>query len=88
VIILEWDDENVDHVRAHNIEPEEIESIFGQNSKIYRKKKDKITQVIGATKSGRILFVVLEWLQGNNYRVVTAYDADVSQKRLYKKRGK
>lgn len=60
-IILEWDEENENHIRAHNVEPEEVESVFRQDNKIYRKKKGRITQLVGATKGGRVLFVVLEW---------------------------
>lgn len=87
-IILQWDEGNLNHLKKHNVVKEEVESIFRQDNKIYPRRHGRNIQIIGATQSGRILFLALEWQRGNLYRVVTAYDADVTQKRLYTKRGK
>ncbi len=85
-ITLEWTDEDIDHVRRHNIDPREVESIFG--SKIYKKKKSGQVQLLGKTIGGRILFMVLERTGRRLYRVITAREATVSEKSLYVKRAK
>ncbi len=87
-IKLEWDEENTNHIRAHGVEPNEVESIFRYHVKRYAKRKGKRIQLVGPTKGSRILFVILEWQHGYVYRAITAREADVTQKRLYRKRGK
>ncbi len=85
-ITLEWTDEDIDHIRRHNIEPEEVESIF--ESKIYYKRRKEFYDFLGMTKGGRILFVVLEKLEGNTYRVAIARNATSTEKGLYVKRAR
>ncbi|MFH1774375.1 MAG: hypothetical protein ABH874_05400 [Methanobacteriota archaeon] len=84
-ITIEWTEEDVDHIRKHNVEPNEVESIFG--FKYYHRKRGNFIDVIGRTSGSRILFVVLEW-RGQEYRVAFARDADVSEKNLYKRKAK
>ncbi len=85
-IELEWTDEDIDHIRRHHIEPNEIDSIF--RSKIYYKRRREFYDLLGKTHGGRILFVVLEELWGDVYRVAMARDATPAEKSLYVRRAK
>jgi len=48
---------------------------------------EKRAAALGATRAGRILFVVFVWREPG-LRVVTAMDASDSQRRRYRRRGK
>jgi uncharacterized DUF497 family protein len=85
-ITLEWTEEDINHIRKHNIEPKEIESIF--DSKVYYKRRKDFYDFLGRTKGGRILFVVLERLKADTYRVAIARDATSTEKNLYVRRAK
>ncbi|MDI6655104.1 MAG: BrnT family toxin [Candidatus Hydrothermarchaeota archaeon] len=84
-ITIEWTEEDIDHIRKHNIEPKEVESIF--ESKIYYRRNKGFYNFYGRAKSGRILLVITKKVD-NKYRVITARDATPSEKALYVKRAK
>lgn len=85
-IELEWTDEDIDHIRRQDIEPEEVESVF--NHKFYPTKRKNFVDVLGRTNGGRILFVVLEMTADDKLRVAFARDATKSEKDLYKRKAK
>lgn len=59
----------------------------GLGAPAYDVGREKRWGLLGATESGRILFVVYTTRQGR-IRVVTARDATDREKRPYRKRGK
>lgn len=79
---FEWDDGNVNHIARHGVEPNEVEEVFG-NFPLYRKAKVNRLTACGQTDSGRYLFVVFERKPGGIIRVVTARDANLSERRYY-----
>ena len=85
-IIFEWTDNNVEHIRRHNVEIGEIESIF--QYKIYKKKIRGRLQILGKTNGGRIIMVIIERIKKGTYKVISARDANYSEKDLYIKRSK
>ncbi len=85
-IRIVWTKEDINHIRKHNIEPIEIESIF--ESRIYYRRGGDFYDFLGRTRTGRILFVILERLGQDTYRVVMARDATDSEKNLYVRRAK
>lgn len=85
-ITLEWTEEDVEHAGRHNVTPAEVEELL--TSKLYRKKRGAYLDLLGKTKSGRILFVVIERLEACRYRVSIARDATASEKDLYVRHGK
>ncbi len=85
-IFIEWDEEDINHIRKHNVSPREVESIF--ESKIFYKRRKGYYDILGKTDSGRFLFVVLDRLGANVYRVAIARDASDSEKDLYVRRAK
>ncbi len=52
-ITIEWTEEDVDHIRKHNVEPNEVESIFG--FKYYHRKRGNFIDVIGRTSGSRYI---------------------------------
>ena len=91
---LVWDDWNVEHIAAHNVEPEEVESVF--HSGQHYARRAGVTRygisryrVYGQSENGRCLFIVLDQETENSFYVVTARDMDGSEKSAFKKmRGK
>lgn len=83
-----WDDANIDHIARHGLEPEDAEEALldpeGVRAPAYNSGNEKRTGFIGATEAGRILFVVYTY-GGDDIRVVSAFDANVSQKRSYRR---
>lgn len=85
---LDWDDANIDHIgERHNIAPAEAEDALRDPRRIpgtaYSTATEQRTAVIGATTSGRILFVVITLRRGR-VRVVTARDARPREERAYR----
>lgn len=83
---IEWTEEDIEHIGRHNVAPAEVEELL--TSKIYRKKRGPYLDLLGKTKSDRILFVVIERLEAYRYRVAIARDATSTEKDLYVRHGK
>jgi uncharacterized DUF497 family protein len=85
---FDWDSGNITHISRHDLYPEEVEQVFldprkkGTSSR--RTENEKRWAIIGQTYSGRILFVVYT-KRDARIRVVTARDATISEKRLYRR---
>lgn len=86
--IFRWDSANIDHIARHTLEPEDVEEALldpkGINAPAYNAGSERRHGFIGATEAGRILFVVYTE-RSDELRVVTARDADVGQKRRYRR---
>jgi uncharacterized protein len=84
---FDWDDANIDHIAKHGLIPEEAEEALldpkGVNIGAYNTPTEKRNSVLGATEGGRILRVVYTKRYGN-IRVVTARDANKTEKRIYR----
>ena len=86
--MFEWDDANVDHIARHRITPEEAEEALLDRRRVgssaYNVPGERRSAVIGATDGGRILSVVYTRRHGV-FRVVTAIDANRSERRRYRR---
>ena len=87
---FDWNQANVDHLAEHGVDPEEAEEAATDP----RRRPTVANQfpgqprrsaIIGRTDSGRIIVVVMT-RSGRFTRVITAFDADTSQKRQYRRR--
>ncbi len=82
-----WGDANTDHIARHGLEPEDVEEALldpeGVSAPAYNSGSEKRSGFIGATEAGRVLFVV--YTCRDDIRVVSAYDANVSQKQRYRR---
>ncbi len=88
---FEWDDANIDHVAAHEVEPDEVEEAFTDSRRVelpaYSTPTERRRGFVGATFDGRLLFVVFT-RRGRAIRVVTARDADPPERRSYRRRNR
>jgi uncharacterized protein len=87
--MFEWDEDNLEHIVKHQIEPEEAEeAILDPNRRPFPAhrgpKGEKRKGVIGRTETGRILVVIIEKVT-RGFRVITARDATSNEKRSYRK---
>ncbi len=81
-----WDDENIEHIGAHNVEPEEAEEAMTDQFRIKFDAHSGKKGYIGATEEGRRLVVIFVVRYEGKYRVITARDAEEHEKKLYNKR--
>jgi uncharacterized DUF497 family protein len=80
---LEWDDINLEHIIGkHRITPTEIEDVcFGTHYACSAKYKRKA--IYGQASGGRYLLVIVEGLNKNVYRPITARNMTLSERRKY-----
>ena len=82
---LQWDDENVEHIARHNVNPQEVEDVcFGLH--ISEREGEQRYILSGKTAAGRYLNVVVERVGKGLFRPVTAFEMSENYKRRYRKR--
>lgn len=87
--MFEWDEDNLEHIARHKVEPEEAEeAILDVNRHPFPAhhgpKGEKRKGIIGKTEVGRILVIILE-KTARGFRVITAREATPKEKRSYRK---
>lgn len=86
---FEWDEANLGHVARHGVEPWEAEEAVIDPDRVGASARktsgERRFAVVGATGSGRMLFVVFTQ-RGERLRVITARDVDDGEKRRYRRR--
>ena len=84
----QWDAGNLDHIAGHGVEDYEAEEALEDPKRVshatYNRGIERRMSIIGATTTGRILRVIYT-MRNQLIRVVTARDADKSEKRRYKR---
>lgn len=85
-----WDDANRTHfINNHGVSPEEAEEAVLDPHAIGADASNTVNErrgaVIGATEEGRILYIVFTW-RSERIRIISAWDADVAEKRRYRRR--
>ncbi len=85
---FEWDEANLEHIDEHDVKPEEAEQVLLNDPLELgfetSETKEERWSYLGETYEARILQVIIT-LRGERVRVVTAFDAPISAKRLYLK---
>lgn len=86
---FDWDAHNEEHIARHHVTADEAEEAVLDPSRVpftaHRGPHgQRRAALVGATEAGRLLFVVLE-KRGQAFRVVTARDAQPSEKRRYRR---
>jgi uncharacterized DUF497 family protein len=79
-----WDDENIEHIANHGVEPFEAEAVIANASLIRKAGRGKYL-AYGQTDDGRYLFVVFAPKARNRLRVVTARDMTPDEKRNFRR---
>ena len=87
MLLFDWDEDNVRHIRRHRVTPGEVEEVLGNDPLDfdYEAQFEPRFKSLGITRQGRILVVV--WtLRGDRIRAVTAFDAPKSYVRIFTER--
>ena len=79
---LIWDDWNVAHIARHDVVPEEVEQVCHGHYIVREGYKGRI-MLIGPTRAGRMLAVVLDPEADDTYYVITARPAGRRERRVY-----
>lgn len=89
--MFDWDEHNTAHIDAHSLSQEEVEDAILDPRRVsvsvYDLDGEERRGIIGATITGRILFVVVT-RRNDLLRVVTARDVNEREKRRYRGKGK
>jgi uncharacterized protein len=80
-----WDDDNIDHIADHGVEPYEAEEVITNRPWLKRRGEGKYL-AYGQTDAGRFLVVVFAPKTTGRLRVVTARDMTPTEKRRYRQR--
>lgn len=81
-----WSAANVAHVGKHGISPEEVEDVlFTPPLNARRGEREGAYLVLGRTRAGRRLLVVIALRPRNSWYVVTARDVDRAERRRMKR---
>jgi uncharacterized protein len=82
---LEWDDENVEHISRHGVNPMEVEDVcYGLN--LSEREGNTRYIISGQSQGGRHLNVVIERIGKGMFRPITAYEMGEGNKARYRKR--
>jgi uncharacterized DUF497 family protein len=81
---LEIDDHVLDKIESkHNVSFTEVEEACLSDKRHVRRGKEGLYKVFGQSVAGRYLVVVLVYLGGGNWRVVTAREMTGDERRLH-----
>jgi len=86
-VTFQWDDENIEHIAGHHVEPFEAEEVLGDDPLIL-KTRDNKNLAYGQTDAGRYLLVVFVWKSRHTIRVIAARDLTRTEKSRLKRRKK
>ncbi|MBI3362199.1 MAG: hypothetical protein HY023_13935 [Chloroflexi bacterium] len=81
---LAWNNDRVDHIAEHEVDPEEVWEVCIGNHWARREGKKRF-RVYGQTKTGRYLFVVLERMSAGKFMPITARDMTEGEKRQFRR---
>jgi len=82
---LYWDDENIEHIARHNVNPQEVEDVCFRTHIGEREGAQRYI-LSGQCANGRYLNVVIERVGKGLFRPITAFEMSESYKRRYRKR--
>jgi uncharacterized DUF497 family protein len=86
----DWDENNVGHIAAHDVEPREVEELLANDPVYIETRIDELSGEervleLGHTNAGRVLF--LAWTpRGELVRPVTAFEANRKTRIAYERR--
>lgn len=82
---LQWDDENIEHITRHNVNPQEVEDVcFGVHIGVREGKERYILS--GQSASGKYLNIVIERIGKGLFRPITAFEMSENYKHRFRKR--
>lgn len=84
-VTFEWDEQNVDHLERHHVEPDEAEAVLDSDPLILRTGDGK-NLAYGQSDEGRYVLVVFVRKPGSLIRVITARDLTDAEKKRYQRK--
>ncbi|HMA47933.1 MAG TPA: BrnT family toxin [Frankiaceae bacterium] len=78
-----WDDWNEAHIARHGVTPDEVEDVVFSPPLWVERRGNGTYIVLGTTRGGRYLLVVLAPRGGSAYYVVTVRDMTPAERRRY-----
>ena len=82
---IEWDEDNIDHLAAHHISPEEVEEVL--EGRIVRRRGGTDApdrwRVLGRTAAGRYLALVCQVKADDVIRPITGWDMRPHERESY-----
>ncbi|MGA3025882.1 MAG: BrnT family toxin [Bryobacteraceae bacterium] len=77
-LVFAWDEANVAHVACHNVTPEEVEQVFGNDPMdLDAEVVDGEERYSGVGHTNRLRVPVLAWtMRGDATRPITAFEED------------
>lgn len=79
---FEWDDENINHIRRHGVEPHECEEAINDPHACPLGAAAPYEIILGLTEAARLLWTLFED-RGDRARVGTVRQANSYEERLY-----
>ncbi len=87
IFVFEWDQENLEHIKKHNVTYNECEDVFFNNPVYFRDEKHSNREerllVYGITNENRLITVVFT-IRKDKVRVISARDQHKKEKEIYK----
>lgn len=84
-ISIEWDEDSIDHIWKHHVDPDEVEETI-EGRHVFRGGRGGTFYLQGRSDTGRYLFVVLAHKLSRNYKVVTARDMTTAERRWFRRK--
>jgi uncharacterized protein len=84
---FEWDEQNLEHIARHDVDPDEAEAAIDNYPLILRTAENKYL-AYGQTDEGRFLLIVFIRKPGPLVRVITARELTEGEKKQYRRRRK
>lgn len=89
-IKLQWAQRVVDKIcKKHHVTPEEVEEVIYDGKPLFTRgpgsAQNRRYYVLGQTRAGRYLLIVLKRLRGAVFSTVTARAMEDAEKKLYRK---
>lgn len=86
---FDWDTANIEHIARHGVEPEEAEEAVSDSRRVkapayHAENGERRQAVTGKTEDGRLLTVVMT-VRNEFYRVITAREANATERRAYRR---
>jgi uncharacterized DUF497 family protein len=73
-MIFHWDEENIEHLALHGVEPAQGEAAFEAKDATYRQDAKRLNRwIVEATIEGRTIKVAFARTFPDGYRVITAH---------------
>jgi uncharacterized protein len=82
--MFEWDEGNLGHIADHGVEQWEAEDALEDRRCVRMLAHSRRRGIAGRTADGRLLAVIFE-KKGDVVRVVTARDANATERRAYRR---